>query len=158
LTGEALDPSLLSSRLSRNCQVVAAFCGAAQQSLAALLSTDRFAIDLSLHVKLMTSVSALMPRHNLHHMLNFMKRERNPQTNTSQPTGRTTPKNKNPDNPNYYTGISFEPEVIAYLDDLAVRMRMNRSWVINTIIHEYAKIVENKHLIPLSSRENIIRL
>jgi hypothetical protein len=91
-------------------------------------------------------------------MLNFMKREKNPQPNTSTSEKRLSAKNKKPDNPNYYTGISFEPEVIAYLDDLAVRMRMNRSWVINTIVHEYAKIVENKHLIPLSSRENIIRL
>lgn len=91
-------------------------------------------------------------------MLNFMKREKTPQSDTSTSEKRSASKNKNSDNQNYYTGISFEPEVIVYLDDLAARMRMNRSWVINTIVHEYAKIVENKHLIPLSSRENIIRL
>lgn len=58
----------------------------------------------------------------------------------------------------YFTGVSLEPEVQVYLDDLADRMRMNRSWVLNTIVHEYAKMVEAKRLTPLSSREAIIRL
>jgi len=60
--------------------------------------------------------------------------------------------------PRYYTGVSLEPEVSAYLDDLASRMRMNRSWVLNTIVHEYAKLMERKNLTPLESREAIIRL
>jgi predicted transcriptional regulator len=58
----------------------------------------------------------------------------------------------------YYTGVSLEPEVSAYLDDLAHRMRMSRSWVLNTIVHEYAKFIEQKNLTPLQSREAIIRL
>lgn len=58
----------------------------------------------------------------------------------------------------YYTGVSLEPEVSAYLDDLATRMRMNRSWVLNTIVNEYAKYIEQKNLSPLQSREAIIRL
>jgi len=41
----------------------------------------------------------------------------------------------------YYTGVSLEPEVSAYLDDLAHRMRMSRSWVLNTIVHEYAAVL-----------------
>lgn len=58
----------------------------------------------------------------------------------------------------YYSGVSFEPEVSEYLDDLATRMRMSRSWVLNTIVHEYAKFIEQKNLSPLESREAIIRL
>jgi len=56
------------------------------------------------------------------------------------------------------TGVSLEPQVSRYLDDLASRMRVNRSWVINTIVHEYAALMEKKQLTPLSSREDIIRL
>ena len=58
----------------------------------------------------------------------------------------------------HYAGVSFEPEVSQYLDDLAVRMRMSRSWVLNTIVHEYARYIERKNLTPLESRETIIRL
>ena len=58
----------------------------------------------------------------------------------------------------HYTGVSLEPEVTAYLDDLALRMRMSRSWVLNTIVHEYAQFMERKSLTPLQSREAIIRL
>ena len=57
-----------------------------------------------------------------------------------------------------YTGVSLEPEVSAYLDDLAQRMRMSRSWVLNTIVHEYAQFIEHKNIAPLASREDIIRL
>jgi predicted transcriptional regulator len=42
------------------------------------------------------------------------------------------------------TGVALEPAVIDYLDNLAERMRMNRSFVLNSIVHEYAKIVENR--------------
>ena len=58
----------------------------------------------------------------------------------------------------FFTGVSLEPEVQSYLDDLAHRMQMSRSWVLNTIVHEYAKLVEARGLLPLSSREKIIRL
>jgi len=57
-----------------------------------------------------------------------------------------------------YTGVSLEPHVSSYLDDLAGRMGMNRSWVINTIVQEYAAFMEKKQLMPLQSREGIIRL
>ena len=40
-------------------------------------------------------------------------------------------------------------EVTRYLDDLSRRMRMNRSWVLNTIVHEYARYIEQKNLAPL---------
>ena len=40
------------------------------------------------------------------------------------------------------TGISLEPVVADYLDGLATNMRANRSFVVNSIVHEYARIVE----------------
>ena len=61
-------------------------------------------------------------------------------------------------NSRFYTGVSLEPEVSAYLDDLAQRMRMSRSWVLNTIVHEYAIFIEQKNIAPLAAREAIIRL
>jgi predicted DNA-binding protein len=57
-----------------------------------------------------------------------------------------------------YTSFSLEPAVSAYIDDLSERMGMNKSWVVNTIIYEYAKVIEAKNLKPLSSREAIIRI
>ena len=42
------------------------------------------------------------------------------------------------------SGVSFEPQVLEYLNDLSKRMGMNRSWVLNTIVYEYAKLIENK--------------
>jgi len=95
-------------------------------------------------------------------MLNFMKREKTLSPSNTDTVKESAPRTKKPGaTKNYYAGIGFEPEVIAYLDDLAARMRMNRSWVLNTIVHEYAKLIEQKNLIPLSSRasrEEIIRL
>ena len=57
----------------------------------------------------------------------------------------------------FYTGVALEPEVIGYLNDLSERMRMNRSWVLNTIVYEYAKLIENKKLMPTRSIEAVIR-
>ena len=42
-----------------------------------------------------------------------------------------------------YTGVNLEPQVSGYLDDLAGRMGMSRSWVLNTIVHQYAAFMEN---------------
>jgi hypothetical protein len=56
-----------------------------------------------------------------------------------------------------YTGVSLEPAVADYLNDLSVRMGMHRSWVLNTIVYEYAKLVEKKNLNPLPTREVVIR-
>ncbi len=50
----------------------------------------------------------------------------------------------------FITGVTLDPDVQTYLDDLAVRMRSSRSWVLNTIVYEYAKLMENKNLTPLS--------
>jgi len=41
-----------------------------------------------------------------------------------------------------YTGVSLEPEIMNYLDDLSRRMGVDRSWVLNTIVYEYAKMIE----------------
>jgi hypothetical protein len=57
-----------------------------------------------------------------------------------------------------YTGVSLEPQVTDYLNDLAKRMGMSRSWVLNTIVQEYARYIEDKNIQPLSSREAAIRL
>jgi predicted transcriptional regulator len=46
------------------------------------------------------------------------------------------------------TGVSLDPEVVEYLDHLAARMRMNRSFVLNTIVQEYAKLVEGRTIQP----------
>lgn len=58
----------------------------------------------------------------------------------------------------FYTGVSLEPEVSDYLNDLTRRMGMSRSWVLNTIVQEYAALMEKKQLKPLQSREAVIRL
>ena len=52
----------------------------------------------------------------------------------------------------YHTGVSLEPQVIEYLNDLARRMGMNRSWVLNTIVYEYAKMMEDKDIGPWLGR------
>jgi metal-responsive CopG/Arc/MetJ family transcriptional regulator len=57
----------------------------------------------------------------------------------------------------FYTGVSLEPEIVEYLDDLTQRMGMSRSWVLNTIVYEYAKLIENKQLSPRKSVEAAIR-
>ena len=57
-----------------------------------------------------------------------------------------------------YTGVSLEPQVTEYLNDLARRMGMSRSWVLNTIVQEYAHYIEEKNIQPLASREAAIRL
>jgi hypothetical protein len=54
-------------------------------------------------------------------------------------------------------GVSFEPQVLEYLNDLSKRMKMNRSWVLNTIVYEYAKLIEGKRLMPERSVMEVIR-
>jgi len=49
----------------------------------------------------------------------------------------------------------LEPAVIEYLDDLAMRMRTNRSWVLNVIIYEYARFIEKKNLTPLTTQMTV---
>jgi predicted transcriptional regulator len=67
--------------------------------------------------------------------------------------------------PRYVTGITLDSEIQVYLDDLAARMRSSRSWVLNTIVYEYARMIEKKNLQPLAgvlpppaSKETVIRL
>ncbi|MDZ4779648.1 MAG: hypothetical protein SGJ19_05300 [Planctomycetia bacterium] len=57
----------------------------------------------------------------------------------------------------YVSAVAFEPSVVEYLNDLAQRMRMSRSWVINTIVQEYAMFIEQKNITPLKSRTTILR-
>ncbi|MGA2231648.1 MAG: hypothetical protein ABSH22_12170 [Tepidisphaeraceae bacterium] len=57
----------------------------------------------------------------------------------------------------FYTGVSLEPQVVEYLNDLSLRMGMSRSWVLNTIVYEYARFIEKKDITPLKSREVVMR-
>jgi len=52
-------------------------------------------------------------------------------------------------------GVSLETAVMPYLDELAARMGMSRSWVLNTIVYEYAKILDSKNLVPLAARVEV---
>lgn len=56
-----------------------------------------------------------------------------------RPRGGATP---TPGRTRKLTGISLEPVVTDYLDRLATQMRANRSFVVNSIVQEYARIVE----------------
>jgi predicted transcriptional regulator len=58
---------------------------------------------------------------------------------------------KVPKRNHFVTAVAFDPVVVEYLNDLAKRMRMSRSWVINTIVQEYAMFIENKNIAPLGS-------
>jgi hypothetical protein len=51
----------------------------------------------------------------------------------------------------YVTGITPDPSVHAYLDDLAARSRTSRSWVLNSIVYEYVMLVEKTNLVPLAA-------
>lgn len=57
----------------------------------------------------------------------------------------------------YVSAVAFDPAVVEYLNELAGRMRMSRSWVINTIVQEYAMFIEQKNITPLKSRTTILR-
>ena len=59
---------------------------------------------------------------------------------------------------NYKTGVSLEPEVINYLDELAASTGLNRSWLVNAIVAEHAKLARERGLVPPLSRGAIIRL
>lgn len=68
----------------------------------------------------------------------------------------TTPEHNTPAS-RLYAGISFRPEVLAYLDELAMQAGMNRSWVLNTIVLEHAR--SNPAQAPsLLSKEAVIQL
>lgn len=56
------------------------------------------------------------------------------------------------------TGVSLEPEVVQSLDRLALQAGLNRSWVLNTIVREYLRLMQERGLPPPLSREAIINL
>jgi len=53
--------------------------------------------------------------------------------------------------------VSLEASVMAYLGDLAAPMGMSRSWVLHTIVYDYAKMAEKKNLVPLAARLEVHR-
>ena len=69
----------------------------------------------------------------------------------STPTARPQPTRA-------YAGIRFRPEVLAYLDLVAQQAGMNRSWVVNAIVLEHAKLAKADELPPLLSREAVIHI
>lgn len=59
---------------------------------------------------------------------------------------------------NYKTGVSLEPEVVSYLDQLSAQTGLNRSWLLNTIVAQYAQLTQKAGVVPPLSREAIIRI
>jgi hypothetical protein len=59
---------------------------------------------------------------------------------------------------NYKTGVSLEPDVVDYLDELAAQTGLNRSWLLNEIVAEHARVARDRGLVPPLSRGAIIRL
>lgn len=59
---------------------------------------------------------------------------------------------------NYITGVSLEPEVLAYLDQASASMGLSRSWLLNTIVREYLRLAQQHNHPPLGSRESVIRI
>ena len=59
---------------------------------------------------------------------------------------------------NHITGVSLEPEVLQSLNQLAVQTGLNRSWVLNTIVRDYLRLMGERGHTPPLSREAIIKL
>lgn len=55
------------------------------------------------------------------------------------------------------TGVSFDPDVVAYLDELRQNTDRSRSWLINAIVRDYAQQMKERReartteLLPLST-------
>lgn len=56
------------------------------------------------------------------------------------------------------TGVSLEPEIVQSLDQLAAAAGLNRSWVLNTIVREYLRLMRERRVAPLPPREAIIKI
>ena len=50
-----------------------------------------------------------------------------------------------------FTGVSFQPETLRYLDTLAEKLSTSRSWVLNQIVLEHAALSRQNVLRPLES-------
>ena len=58
----------------------------------------------------------------------------------------------------FTTGVSLEPDVLQYLDQLTTQTSLNRSWVLNAIVREYIRLAHHGEPAPFPSREAIISL
>lgn len=58
----------------------------------------------------------------------------------------------------FTTGVSIEPDVLQYLDQLTTQTNLNRSWVLNAIVREYIRLAHPGDKAPFLSREAIINL
>jgi hypothetical protein len=72
---------------------------------------------------------------------------------TSSSSGGTSSPRKN-----HITGVSLEPEVVDRLDQLAVQTGLNRSWILNTIVREYLRLMGERDAAPIPPFETIIKL
>jgi hypothetical protein len=68
------------------------------------------------------------------------------------------PSNSSSPRKNFITGVSLEPEVVRSLDQLAVQTGLSRSWVLNTIVRDYLRLMGERDATPPLSREAVIKL
>jgi hypothetical protein len=66
-------------------------------------------------------------------------------TNTQPPAATPAATNR------IFTGVSFQPETLRYLDALAEKLSTSRSWVLNQIVLEHAALARQNVLRPLES-------
>ncbi|GIW76724.1 MAG: hypothetical protein KatS3mg104_1787 [Phycisphaerae bacterium] len=50
-----------------------------------------------------------------------------------------------------FTGVSFQPDTLRYLDALAEKLSTSRSWVLNQIVLEHAALARQNVLRPLET-------
>lgn len=55
-----------------------------------------------------------------------------------------------------FTGVSFQPETLRYLDALAAKLSTSRSWVLNQIVLEHAQLAHASVLRPMSTTTSVI--
>lgn len=53
-------------------------------------------------------------------------------------------------------GVSLDPEVLHSLDELVAQTGLNRSWILNTIVREYFRLVQQGTARPLDTPGAII--
>jgi hypothetical protein len=48
----------------------------------------------------------------------------------------------------FSTGVSLEPDVVDYLERLTIQANLNRSWILNAIVREYARLAQSHGIAP----------
>ncbi len=57
----------------------------------------------------------------------------------------------------FSTGVSLEPDVVDYLERLTAQANLNRSWVLNAIVREYARLAQSRGITPPGLPEIVIK-